>query len=310
MRFILNPQAGGGRIMARWGAIARLMEDSGVPIDLARTRYPGQATKLAREALLSGVETIVAVGGDGTLHEVVNGFFSEGRAIRPGARLGLIPGGSGSDWARTAGIPSEPAAAIAVLLRGEARPVDVGRVTFRDRRGDRQERHFLNSASVGLSARVAENFGHLPGWLRSPAGYAATGVAGLLRHRGSALSLRVDGERHELDRAGLVVVGNGRYFGGGMEILPSARPDDGRLDLLVAEDRSRLDRVRAMAGVYGGHHTSLPFVTERRVQVVEIEADPAAPLELDGEVPGVTPVRIEVLPAALSFLTWGWRTRR
>src|SRR5690606_9874939 len=154
IRVIVNPHAGNGRARAAWPSIELAMRQAGMAFDTVVTPRPLEATVLARQALLGGAETIVAVGGDGTVNEVVNGFFDDGVAIAPDARLGVICCGTGSDFIRSLGLPRGQAA-VAFIAEAATQTIDLGQVSYRGTEGRRHERLFANVGDLGLGGETA-----------------------------------------------------------------------------------------------------------------------------------------------------------
>lgn len=299
---IFNPRANAGRTGRRWPDIARRLASAGFDVTAHETAAPGDATRLAREALASGAETIVAVGGDGTIHEVANGFFEGGAPTHPQARLGIVPGGSGSDLIKTLGIPGDVDGAIARLVAGATRTVDVGRVTFIDHAGAETTRIYLNTASAGLSGAVLDRMRNLPGFLTGSAAYAAATLLSLGQFRPFVCEVTLDDQPADVYRALVVVMANGRYFGGGMEILPDASMDDGLLDVLVAKDRPLWELLWHFPRLYTGTHLDSPIMTAMRARRVRLASPTPLLLEVDGEQPGVTPATFEVLARAMRVI--------
>jgi YegS/Rv2252/BmrU family lipid kinase len=265
------------------------------------TTRPGQATDVARAAVRDGRPLVVAAGGDGTINEVVNGFFEGSERIAGGTRLGLLPMGTGGDLRRTLGMSRDVEDAAAVLLAGRARVLDAGRVTCTGPGGEQVVRHFVNVADAGIGGDVADlvngGFKVINGELTFTIAAALT----LMRWRNRRLRAVIDGEERELV-AQQVVVANCRYYGGGMEIAPPALPDDGLLDLVVVGDVGRLESMRLMGGVRKGAHLRHPKIEHRLVRRVEVSCPQPVGVDADGERPGSLPAVFEVVPATLEVL--------
>jgi diacylglycerol kinase (ATP) len=300
---IVNPASAGGRTGRTWHVVAATLREAGLSFDSALTTAPGEATLLTRQALAEGWPLVVATGGDGTIHEVVNGFFDEtGTALDAHARLGVVPLGTGGDFRRTFDIPIDLAAAAAVLRAGRSRRIDLGRVTFDRFDGSRDARIFCNIADAGLGGEVVHRVNH---GVRLGSGrltfLLASGVS-LLTWQNRRLRVEADGETHELT-AQQAVVANARYYGGGMCIAPLAEPDDGLLDLVLVGDVGRLQNLRLMAPLRAGTHLDGRFpITSRRVRRVTVKADGPVRLDVDGEQPGQVPATFEVIPSALELI--------
>ena len=252
---------------------------------------PGHLTALAREAAAEA-DLLVAVGGDGTVQEVANGIAGAD------VELAVIPRGTGWDFARTYRIPRRLEAAIGVALRGRTREIDLGRARYRSWGGGEAEALFANVASAGMSGAIAKRANETSKSLGGKASYAWATVAVFARWRNDEVRVRVDGE----ERSGPmhdVIVANGRYVGGGMKITPKADPDDGVFDVLLIGDIGKRDLALTLPKIYRGTHLPHPKAELLRGALVEVDADEPLPIQLDGEQPGTTPVRFEIVPRAL-----------
>ena len=226
------------------------------------------------------------------MHEVVNGIA--GRDVE----LAVIPRGTGWDFVRTFGIPRDIEQAARIALEGDVRELDVGRVSFRGWDGSDRVSLFANVASAGMSGAIAKRANETTKALGGKASYLWATFAVFSRWRASEIALAVDGER----RTGPmfdVVVANGRFFGGGMQICPEAEPDDGLLDVLTIGDVTKRDLVQTMPKIYRGTHLPHPKAELLRGTTVSVASDSPIPIQLDGEQPGTTPARFEVVPRAL-----------
>jgi diacylglycerol kinase (ATP) len=254
---------------------------------------PGQLTDLARQAVEDGAELLVAVGGDGTVNEIANGI-----AGRIGVDLAIVPRGTGRDFVRTYGISHRLDEAIHTAVEGRAREIDLGRARFRSWQGETREAYFANIASAGMSGAIAKRANETSKALGGKASYLWATFAVFAGWQTSEITIQADGEaRHSPMH--LVVVANGRYFGGGMMITPEADPDDGVFDVLVIGNLTKRDLLLTLPKTYFGRHLPHPKAELLRAATVEIGAEEPLPIELDGEQPGTTPVRFEVVPRAL-----------
>lgn len=283
--FIVNPIAGRGSSLRAWRRISRIVArgrrvDAVVPGSAAETR------SVATEAVRSGFERVVVVGGDGTLALVAAELANSDVA------LGMIPAGTGNDFRRSLGIPDDHAAALEIALQAHTRRVDLGQVAG--------ERHFLNAAGFGFDAEVAATAASLPSGLGGTLPYLLGALATLTRFRPVPMDITVDGQTLS-GPALLVAVANGRFYGGGMQIAPSARCDDGQFDICVVGDLGRLELLRVLHRVYSGTHVTHPKVRMARGRDVRIRAPkPDLRLHLDGELFGWSSLDFQVLPGALA----------
>lgn len=298
---IVNPRSGGGSTGRRWTAVEGRLRQALGPFEQEPTRGPRDAERIAREAVRAGVDRLVVAGGDGTLKEVVSGLLAAG--VGSYAEIGVLPLGTGGDFLRTLGVPRQLDEAIACLAAGKPRTVDAGRVRCLDPSGRQTELHFVNVASLGLGGLVVRLVNEAPKFLGGTLSFLLGTLRGIARHRCLPVTLRVDGETLFQGPLVLAAAGNGRYFGGGMQVAPGARLDDGLFDVVVVEQVSKLSLLRRFPRIYRGAHLDDPAVRFRRGRVLEADALPGTvPLEVDGEVAGSLPARLEVLPGALTLI--------
>ncbi len=293
--FVVNPASANGSTRRRWPEIAHRAAELGLEGESFLSERPGHAVELARRAAEGGAQLVVAVGGDGTVNEVVNGLVAvEGE--RPG--LAVIPRGTGTDFIRHFKIPTKLDAAVRVAASGRERPIDAGRIAYRSWSGEDASAYFANSASAGMSGAVAQRANASSKALGGKVSFLYATLAVFARWHASEMEVEVDGER----RSGLMydaIVANCRYLGGGMAMTPDAQPDDGLLDVLLIGDITRRDLAMTLPKVYRGTHLPHPKAEALRGSRVVVRAATPLPVELDGEQPGTTPAEFEVLPKAL-----------
>jgi diacylglycerol kinase (ATP) len=292
---IANPRAGGGRVDKALPEVQRVLENGGLAYRIVRTTHPGHATEAARQALRSGERYLVAAGGDGTVHEVVNGMIEDGRPVAADAVLGVVAAGSGCDFVRSFGLPGDAVQAAGHLAGDRVRPIDVGSVTYTDGQGT-QTRYFVNIAEAGLGGAVvarAAGLGRFLGGARYAAGFWLT----LPRFRPATVRLDADGHSHAW-RAHNVVVANCRFYGGGMQISPKSDPCDCLLDVLVMTG-PKSDSFTTLPKVYKGAHLPHRNIAELRAGQLRLETDQPFPVEADGELLGSTPASFGIIPSAL-----------
>ena len=235
---------------------------------------------------------MVAVGGDGTLNEVVNGIAGTG------AELATIPLGTGMDFVRTYGIPTRFDEAVRVALDGDVRTIDAGRVRYRTWAGEQAERWFANVGSVGMSGAVAQRANGMSKALggRVTFFYALTRV--FLEWRNTDVTVTLDDEERR-GRMHDVIVANGVWHGGGMMLAPDARPDDGVFDVVLIGDVSKIDFLTTAPKIYRGWHVTHPKVEVLRSAHVTVDAAEHLPIEVEGEQVGTTPAAFQVVRDAL-----------
>lgn len=295
---IVNPRSRSGATGRRWPALEARIRSVLGPVEVEMTRAPRDAERLAREAVRAGVERLVVAGGDGTLGEVASGLLGAGLAGY--AEIGVLPLGTGSDYARSLGLPRDFEAALACIAAGATRRVDAGRARFRTRGGEERVACFANVASFGISGLVDEIVGRTTRIFGNGTAFLVGALAAILRYRSERVALRVDGELVHDAELVLATGANGRWFGAGMQVAPQAVLDDGLLDVVVVGALSRPRLLAKLPKIYAGSHLRDPAVRWTRGRVIEADAPPGrVPLELDGEPLGMLPARLEVLPGAL-----------
>lgn len=291
---IINPISGGprpGQAQARAQMATEAVRQHGDEPRVFVTERAGHARELAKAAAAGGARLVIAWGGDGTINETASALiFGE-------VPLGIIPAGSGNGLARELGIPANPREAIARAVTAKPRPIDVGEI---------EDRWFLNIAGIGFDAYVAAAFNAPDNPRRGLRGYAAITWRALLRYVPMRYQLTIVGEAspeqgRRVDRTALMVaIANSPQFGNGAKIAPGAVIDDGLLDLVTIEERSRLATVCQMPRLFNGTVHRIPGCTTERIRSVTIEADAPMTFHVDGEpVAGGTRLRARVHPHAL-----------
>jgi YegS/Rv2252/BmrU family lipid kinase len=304
---IVNPKSQGGKLGKRWTEIAETLGRA-FPFDEAITQGPGDATRLTREALRGGAERIVAIGGDGTVNETVNGFFDDaGQPIAPNAAFALIPFGTGGDFRRTFHLPTEIADAAKVVAADHKKKIDVGRLTFRTHAGEPATRMFANIASFGVSG-VVDRLVNESGKKLGRLSFLWATARATLSYKNQRVQLVFDGGDRVDATINTVAVANGRFFGGGMMVAPDAEADDGVFDVVALGDLGFSDLLVSGRRIYKGTHLTMDKVSARRAKVVEaepVETGGVVELDVDGEALGRLPAKFEILPSSLWMVVPG-----
>jgi diacylglycerol kinase (ATP) len=269
------------------------------------TSRPGEATEITREALMRGLPRVIAVGGDGTLSEVVNGYMDDtGHPLNKDAAVGILPSGTGSDFCRSIGLRNRTQAITSVSSQ-KTRLLDAARIEYSNREGLTSSRSFINVASFGLggdvSALVNQWRDTLPRWIGGRVRFAAAAIRALEIYRNTHVRLLLDDSQIEA-LSNLIVVANGRFGGAGMNLAPNAKLDDGLLDVIITDRATRIDVIRELPRIRRGGYLKNPKVTERRARQVSITADQPMAIDIDGEMVGFTPAKLTVLPQTVRFL--------
>jgi YegS/Rv2252/BmrU family lipid kinase len=295
---VVNPASGNGRAGRRWPALGRALSAAGVGFEAVLTGHPGHATPLVGGALRAGYRRVLAVGGDGVLHEALNGVMTQVQVAPLEVCLGASPLGSGNDWARARGIPADPVAMARCVAAGRTARQDVGRLDFPEAPPGSCSCHFINVAGAGLDAHVLER---LPGGVPRRLAY----LLGLLRSLASfappRFALEADGRRIEA-RLLLALLALGPYCGGGMRLVPGASANDGWLDLLTVEPLRLPAELMKLSHLFDGRLPGERFAHYTRARTVSIAAEPVAQVQADGQLVGRTPCVATLLPGAITIL--------
>jgi len=291
---IVNPHAGRRRVGQRVPRLEESLRERGLEYGLVLTEGPGDATEIARKALAGGGRFLVAVGGDGTVHEVVNGMFEDGEPAVEDAVLGVVAAGSGCDLVRTFGLPGDATKACTHLTGDNTYPFDVIKITYTTADGGEAVRYCANIAEAGLGAAVAGRAARMPAGLGQGRYFAAFWRV-LPTYRLADVRVQADRKVYE-GPAYQVVVANCQFYGGGMKISPRSYPGDGVLDTLVFKG-PKSDAFTMIPKVYRGDHVPHDHIAEMRSKVsVRVESERPLPIEADGEVLGTTPATFQVIP--------------
>ncbi|MBT2692949.1 diacylglycerol kinase family protein [Bacillus sp. ISL-55] len=304
--FIVNPNAKNGSCREIWRNIEIELENLDIPYLAFFTEYPGHAQELAESIARKADRTpelICAVGGDGTLHEVVNGVASYSNIT-----VGFIPGGSGNDFSRGFEIPQKAVHALRLIVDknyGHTSEIDIGKIQHKEL----PETYFMNNMGVGFDAAVAKDSNEsrmkqlLNRFSLGRLVYVYILVKKLLTFRTVPIEVTVDGKVYKYSNAWFVTVSNQPYYGGGMKIAPAALPDDGILDITVVHQISRMKLLLVFISVFWGKHTRYKEVEQFTGKSITIESTGEVLAHADGEAIGHTPLKIQACPKALKILS-------
>lgn len=297
--FVVNPKSANGATGKRWAelaaSIARTLSDFGVEF----TKGEMDAMHITRTAIKAGYECIVAVGGDGTINEVVNGFFEDGKVINPNAALGVLPRGTGGDFRKTFDWDLDSDAAISRLKTPDTRPFDVGLLEFRAHDGKTTRRYFANICSFGVSGLVDQEVNATSKMFGGTVSFMLGSLKALTKYKDQKVKVSFDDKPAELLDVTTLSVANGKYFGGGMKVAPEADVSDGIFDCVVWTGYGLTDFVIKSKGVYSGAHVNWKGTRTLRAKKVVAESDEKVLIDCDGEQPGTLPCTMTILPGAI-----------
>ncbi|MER8867885.1 diacylglycerol kinase family lipid kinase [Mesorhizobium sp. M0751] len=305
---VLNPIAGGGRLKRHWPEVAASLKRHFGDFELRETQAEGDAERLALDLAAIGFELVIAAGGDGTASEVADGLLKAFRESGRTAELGLLPCGTGIDFARGLGLSNDVDLTLKRIAEAKPRKVDAGCISYVDDHGALASRHFINIASLGLSGATdrAVNADKRKGKVSARALFYWRTVWEFLRYRFQEVAITIDDGAPVEARMALVAVANGKFFGGGMMIAPDAELNDGEFDIVILRAAGKLKLIWDIRLLYGGRHRNHPAITILRGKKVVVEPlgdvqKNAALIDIDGESPGRIPATFEILPGALTL---------
>jgi diacylglycerol kinase (ATP) len=297
--FIINSVSGNGKALKIWELIKQELEKEKVHYRSFFTKYAGHAEEIAEQVAQlhqEKIEAIVAVGGDGTAHEVINGLISY-----PHLSFGYIPGGSGNDFARGFSIPKSPLKALQKILHQQGRSqrrYDLGRYQFLSRK--KSMRYFVNGLGIGFDGEVAKvtNESAYKTFLNrfkcGSLAYTISLLRLLFSYQPREVTVEIDGEEKHFSNVWLIAVSNIAYYGGGMKISPHAKPTDGKLNLCIVHELSPWKFLSVFGTVFFGQHHKLRGVTLLEGKRIKVTSVRPMTIHADGEIIGVTPISIDI----------------
>jgi diacylglycerol kinase (ATP) len=299
-----------GRAKKEWPNLSRILQGRFGEFETRFTTRAGEATDLARQGLQEGFETIIAVGGDGTLNETSNGFFQPPKPnepltpVNPNAALGIFPFGTGGDFRKTIGIPKAPNEAARTLRDAARRPIDVGKIDYTTPSGETKSRIFVNVASFGLSGVVDGYVERGPKWLGGKLSFFLASAQGIFAYTPQPVHLELDGQTIYEGDIYFAAVSNGQYFGGGMWVAPEARLNDGLFDVIIVRGMPKAKWLLNGSSIYSGKHLRLSETSTHRGKKLvakTLDKEPVR-LDVDGEQPGSLNATFEIFPNAMNAL--------
>ncbi len=294
---IINPVSSNGKTAKVWPRYERYFQEQGIVLEKEITQYPGHATELTREVISRGYRKIMAVGGDGTINEVVNGLYKDNKILSDEIRLIVFSQGTGCDYIRSLGISNRVEDIVDIIHRKEVKLVDLGKVSFQNHQGIEEERFFANLADTGIGADTAklvnESSKLLGGFLTFLLGILRT----LFTHKNKKIRVIIDKEEKYNQYLNSVMIANGKFFGGGIQIAPEAELQSGSLNIVLLKNFNKLQIIINLIKAYKGTHLSHPLVDSitGKVILLQIKDGEISELELDGESVGILPAKFLLL---------------
>ena len=300
IHIVVNPTAGSGRAKrVAHHLLQKIKSISDYDFNLTFTIDKNDALFITRKAISDGASMVIAVGGDGTVNEVVNGFFIDGKPLNPSCELGIINCGTGGGYAKTLNNPDSTEEQIELLFKPGSTALDLGNITYQDYSGKTGSRLFVNECQIGIGSEVASRVGKKSKIFGGTIAFGITATVLAMFMKPLKVKIGFDNEAfQELSLIGLVV-GNGTECAGGMKLTPDAKLNDGLFDVLSIHEMSIVPRLLNLSKVYSGTHILSPHFSINRCKKLMIRSDQAVSLEADGEMLGNSPFDIEIIPAAI-----------
>ncbi|MDR1582892.1 MAG: diacylglycerol kinase family lipid kinase [Prevotellaceae bacterium] len=299
---IVNPKAGLGYGLRDWPAISNQLNKSGVEFTCVFTEKKYHAIELTVKAINDGYRKIVAIGGDGTVNEIVNGIFIQKKVKTTDIFLAVIPVGTGNDWVRMYGIPRHYSEAVKAIVECCTVRQDVGIISYHETMITHR-RYMANVAGIGFDAVANRYFNKMKDEGRKGRGLYIIGVIkALLKYKSKRFTIKIDDELFFDGYMFNASIGIGPYNGGGMKPLPAAIFNDGLLDITIVKKINGLWVLRGFRKLYNGKIYTHPKVVAMQGKCIEVESFPPSSIEIDGEALGFSPFVFEVVPCSITVV--------
>ncbi len=299
--FIVNPQSGAGRTYKQWQKVERLLRKKNYDFDVQSTDGTMHACQITKDALMKGYDHIIAVGGDGTINEVVNGFFQDREEITRQVFFSILPMGTGSDFARVLPLSASVDYAEKLLTDCQEKSCDVIKTSFFNWEGRPQTRYFINVADMGVGCETCIRLNNKSKAMGGFLSFLFCFLGVMVSFKSPEFKVEVDGESFYSGKSSLVAINNGQYFGGGVKIAPQASIDDGLMDILLLKDASTFDFLTTLPSAYKGKHLDHPKLKLTKGRQVKISSSVQIGLEMDGETPGTGDAVFEIVPGGIKL---------
>jgi YegS/Rv2252/BmrU family lipid kinase len=295
---IVNPVSGANKNQNRSRKIINHLVNQGLNMEVRLTFDRGSAIQLAKEGIEEGFRNIIVIGGDGTLNEVVNGVMLQQAAKPTDIKIGMFSLGTGNDFIRTFQIPKDYEAATEILLQGKTRTIDAGMVRYHID-GKPHVRYFINVLGMAFDGAVTESANSTKGAIGKLT-YLKSVVATLFKYKPTKIKVVVDGKQATDELIYCINIGNCKYSGGGMRMVPLAIPDDGLFDITILRPLANLKALRSLYRLFNGSIYKLEETTHLRGKKIEVFSEPTICAEAEGEYLGESPFEVEIIPASIN----------
>ena len=295
---IINPTSGNGSSKRKWPKIKANLVSEGFDFDFAFTEYANHSNGLVQDAINQQFKNIICIGGDGTLHNIINGIQNQSSVASSDIHIGVIPIGTGNDWIKTYNIPLGVKRAISIIKRGLLKSQDLGKIEFLNQ--DKKATYFNNLAGIGFDGFVVSKVGKYK-FLGSLA-YIIGAVVGLFSFKNFYTIISFNGKEIKT-KSLMVLVGLCKYSGGGMQLTKNPNPDDGLFDVSIAKDLSKFDIVKNLFNLFNGNIVKHSKVENHKVNClsIHINSEEHPFIQADGELLGKGNIKLSIIPKAFSF---------
>lgn len=301
---IFNPSAGGGKAGKIYTLLNLVLcKRLGKHYSFHVTRKRNDATLFCRQAISNGARLIIAAGGDGTINEIINGFYNHDRPINPSCELGIIDCGTGQGFARSLGLPGSLDDQLEIIFNGSGRMIDTGLIRYTDYEGNKHKRYFISECQVGIGGNVALKVGFRLKKLGGKLAFGLTALKEAICSPSVSMTIKCNGHDAFTRKLIGIVIGNGNFCGGGMQLTPDAKLNDRLFNVLFINEMNRIERILNFMKIYKGDHIRTPAFTYLTTDSVMIDAPAKSLLEADGEILGTTPCIISIIPDQLRVRT-------
>jgi len=299
---VVNLKSANSRTKKLWPDIKRALSEAIGNFEFAFTSGPYTAPDITRQAIKAGFDCIISVGGDGTLNEVVNGFFENDKQINPDAILGVISMGTGADFIKTLGIPKPYQDAVKIIKRANTRLLDIGRIKFLSHDGKETIRYFINIADAGIGGETVDRVNRTTKAFGGFISFLWGTIVTLITYKNKHITIKLDDNKPYDKEINMLAIANCQFFGGGMHIAPKAIPDDGMFDIVTIGRASIIDFLRNSSKIYKGTHINDPSIDYTHAKHVELTSNEKVLLDVDGEQPGTLPATFDILPKSIKVI--------
>ena len=295
---IINPTSGNGSSKRKWPKIKSLLEDANFKFDFYFTEFPKHSIKLIQNAVSQGFKNIIVIGGDGTLHNIVNSIQTQEYFDPSSIKIGIIPVGTGNDWIKTYGISKNPKKAIQVIKNGKYKHQDVGKIEFQN--PGQAPVFFNNLAGIGFDGLVVSKVAKYKGF--GAIAYLVAALIGLFSYRNFMAEIIMGSDRIKT-KAFMVVIGLCKYSGGGMQLTNSPNPADGNFDISIAKDFSKFDVLRNLLNLFNGNISNSKKIETIKSDsiLIKVEDNNSPLIEADGELIGEGDFKVSLLKNTFTF---------